>query len=283
MTESPEERKAQSREFWDRMAAQWALRQELNLRSTASVTEWLADAIEPGPGQTILDLAAGVGETGFAAASRIGKEGRLISSDFSPEMVRAAERSGKEAGIENAEFRVLDAENLDLDDDSVDGVTCRFGLMLFPDPESAASEIRRVLRAGGRFACSTWGPPERNPWMTLSARYMIENGYMEPMAPEGGPGMFAMSDGERLEQLLKGAGFESVHTETVEISWAFETADVYWGFVSTLQGPVAAAISELDEDQKLKVRRDIEERARQFATGDGGYALPGLSVNAVAS
>ena len=283
MTESAEDRKAQSREFWDRMAGHWALRQQLNLRSTATVSEWLADAIEPAPGQTILDLAAGVGETGFAAASRIGKDGKLISSDFSPEMVRASERAARDLGIENAEFRVLDAENLDLADDSVDGVLCRFGLMLFPEPRRAASEIRRVLRPGGRLACSTWGPPDRNPWMTTSARLMIERGQMEPLASDGGPGMFAMADGDAVVALLEDAGFESARTETMKIAWRFATGDEYWSFVSTLQGPVAAAISELDDEQKLQVRDALEERVRQFATDGGGYALPGLAVNTVAS
>lgn len=282
MTDSPEDRKRQSREFWDRMASQWARRQELNTRSTSNVSEWLVDAIYPAPGQTVLDLAAGVGETGFLAAARIGDDGRLISSDFSPEMVRAAESSAQALGIDNAEFRVLDAENLDLADDSVDGVTCRFGLMLFPDPRRAAGEVRRVLRPGGRFSCSTWGPPDRNQWMTTSARLVIERGYMEPLASDGGPGMFAMADGESVVSLLKDAGFESARTEPMEVAWQFETGDEYWLFVSTLQGPVAAAISELDDDQMLQVRSELEERASTFAS-NGGYALPGLSVNTVAS
>jgi ubiquinone/menaquinone biosynthesis C-methylase UbiE len=283
VSDSPEDRKAQSREFWDRMASQWEARRELNARSTSNVSGWLVDAIDPQPGHTILDLAAGVGETGFAVAARLGADGRVISSDFSPEMVRASERGAEDLGIDNVEFRVLDAENLELADGSVDGVTCRFGLMLFPDPRRAASEIRRVLRPGGRFACSTWGPPDRNQWMTTSARLMIERGYMEPFASDGGgPGMFAMPDGETIEPLLKEAGFESVRTETMDVAWRFETGDEYWSFVSTLQGPVAAAISELDDEQKLRVRGEVEERAGQFAS-NGGYALPGLSVNTVAS
>ena len=91
-------------------------------------------------------------------------------------MVRAAERAAAMSGIDNAVFRVLDAENLDLADDSVDGAVCRFGLMLFPDRQRALSEVRRVLRPGGRFSCTTWGPPDNNPWMTVSAGIMIERG-----------------------------------------------------------------------------------------------------------
>ncbi len=240
------------------------------------------NAIEPAAGDTVLDLAAGAGDTGFEAASRIGETGRLIVSDFSPEMVRAAERAAADEGITNADCRVLDAEDLDLADDSVDGALCRFGLMLFPNASQALGEIRRVLRDGGRFACTTWGPPDKNPWMTVPAGIVIERGLMEPFSGDGGPGMFAMPDAQSVEPLFEAAGFESVKTETIDIAWQYETADDLWAFVSRLQGPVTAAISELGPEDQLDVRRELEERVRPFAE-DGGYALPGVALNTVAS
>ena len=60
----------------------------------------------------------------------------------------------------------MDAEHMDLDDDSVDGVICRFGYMLMADPAAALAETRRVLRPGGRLVFSVWGPPDRNPWVS---------------------------------------------------------------------------------------------------------------------
>ena len=264
------------------MAAQWEKRRQLNARSTSNVNPWLVDAIEPAAGDTVLDLAAGAGDTGFEAASRIGETGRLIVSDFSPEMVHAAERAAADEGITNADCRVLDAEDLDLADDSVDGALCRFGLMLFPNASQALGEIRRVLRDGGRFACTTWGPPDKNPWMTVPAGIVIERGLMEPFSGDGGPGMFAMPDAQTVEPLFEAAGFESVKTETIDIAWQYETADDLWAFVSRLQGPVTAAISELGPEDQLDVRRELEERVRPFAEG-GGYALPGVALNTVAS
>jgi ubiquinone/menaquinone biosynthesis C-methylase UbiE len=127
------------------------------------VSEWLVERVDPRPGQTLLELAAGTGETGFLAADRLGQDGRLISSDFSPQMARAAERVAAELGILNADFRVLDAERIELDDASVDGVFCRFSYMLVGEPLQALRETRRVLRPGGSVAFSTWGEGTRNP------------------------------------------------------------------------------------------------------------------------
>ena len=151
-------------ENWQTMAAGWEQRREEMETVARPVTEWMVRALDPKPGDTVLELAAGPGEVGFAAAPLLGPEGRLISSDFSPAMVDVARRGAAELGLENVEHLVLDAEDLALEDDSVDGVLCRFGFMLMPDPETAVAEARRVLRPGGRLAL-----PGSSPWRGKSA------------------------------------------------------------------------------------------------------------------
>jgi SAM-dependent methyltransferase len=274
------EHRRRSYELWERMAKPWERRRELAWRWTGPVSEWLVDRLDPKPGQTVLELAAGTGETGFLAADRLGKEGRLISSDFSPEMVRAAERVGTELGVQNAEFRVLDAERLDLGDASVDGILCRWSYMLMGEPARALRESRRVLRPGGRVAFSTWGEPARNPWVTFSAGVMIDRGLMEPLSSDG-PGVFAMPDADTVVPLLRETGFDQIEVEEMELRWRFEDSDELWILASELQGPVALTIATLEEEQKRAVRAALEERAAEFATGDG-YEIPGLSINVVA-
>src|SRR5262245_7464056 len=127
------------------MASRWDRRRKLLQESTRAISEWLVDRLDPQPGQTILELAAGTGETGFRAAARVGANGRVISSDRSPNMVEAARRAGSDLGLANVEYRVLDSEQLELGDDSVDGVLSRFGYVLKGDPPPALREIRRVL------------------------------------------------------------------------------------------------------------------------------------------
>jgi ubiquinone/menaquinone biosynthesis C-methylase UbiE len=274
------ERKRQSYELWERMAKVWERRRGLAWRWTRPVGEWLVDRLDPQPGQTILDLAAGTGETGFLAARRLGSDGRLISSDFSPQMVAAAERVAKELSVESAEFRILDAEQLDLGDGSVDGVLCRFSYMLMADPLEALRETRRVLRAGGRLAFSTWGEAARNSWMTFSVGVLIERGLMEPFSSDG-PGVFSMPDEQAIVPLVREAGFDQIEVEEMELRWRFESSDELWILASEMQGPVASAIATLEEEQQRAVRAAIEERAAAFAIGDR-YEIPGLSINVIA-
>src|SRR5436853_7072178 len=94
-------------DLWQELAPRWERGRELLWESTRAVSEWLVDRLDPQPGQTILDLAAGTGETGFLAASQLGGDGRLITSDLSPNMLDAARRLSALFGGMNAELRVL--------------------------------------------------------------------------------------------------------------------------------------------------------------------------------
>ncbi len=187
-------------ELWQEMAERWERGRAVLWETTRPVSEWLVARLSPQPGQTILELAAGAGETGYLAASRLGRQGRLISSDFAPRMVEAAKRVAGELGIRNAEFRVLDAEHLDMEDASVDGVICRFGYMLMGDPGRALRETRRVIRDGGRLVFSVFGEPVRNPWMTVARGVMTERGYL-PAPDRSEPGLFSLQDPDRIEAL----------------------------------------------------------------------------------
>lgn len=275
-----EEYRRRSYELWQEMAGRWEGGREVLWRTTRPVSEWLVDRLSPEPGQAILELAAGAGETGFLAAARLGDRGQLISSDFSPRMVEAAERVAADLGIRNADFRVLDAERLELEDDSVDGVVCRFGYMLM-DPRRALRETRRVLRGEGRLAFSVFGEPRRNPWMTVARGVMAERGHLAPPDPDE-PGPFSMSDPETIGRLLAEAGFVRSDVDEMGIRFRFDHADSLWAYVSELQGPIALAIAKLDNDERKAVRAAIEEGLASFRE-NGGYELPGLVLNVLAS
>ena len=170
--------------------------------------EWLVRALEPRPGDTVLELAAGAGDTGFDAAALVGPRGRLLCTDVSPAMLAVARRRGEERGVANAEYRVVDAQRIELETGSVDGVLCRFGYMLMPDPAGALREAHRVLRPGGRLALAVWGPPERNAVFAIVAGALVARGHLPPPEPAPAPGIFNMGAAQRTSALLRDAGFQ---------------------------------------------------------------------------
>src|SRR3954462_4681672 len=177
------------RDRWARAAQGWESRADWFRQATMPVATWMIDAIEPQPGQTILDLAAGIGDTGFLAAELIEPGGELITTDFSPEMRPAAQRRAKKLNITTARFRQMDA-NVPLDQPaaSLDAVLCRWGYMLLDDGEAALQETRRVLRPGGRVALAAWAGADENRWSSAPTRVFVEQGAVEPTPP--GPSQF---------------------------------------------------------------------------------------------
>ena len=266
--------------IWDEMAAGWEGHRRTVWDASRAVGEWLVDALDPKPGETVLELAAGVGDTGFAAARRLGSTGTLITTDFSEQMVNAARRRAGELGISNAEFRTLDAERMDLDDGSVDGVLCRWGYMLMADPAAALSETRRVLGEDGRLALSVWGDPEQNPWASIPARTLLELTGAEPPDPFA-PGIFAMASEERTRDLLIGAGLEPERVETVEMAWSFESLADYWHYLTDVKGAIAIVVRSLPEADQAALSTEIERRLEPYADGEG-YRLPGTCLNVLA-
>src|SRR5215217_5872110 len=193
----------QSRAAWGAVASGWYAQREGLWKASRPVSEWMIRRLDPQPGDTVLELAAGLADTGLMAARLVGESGRVIATDFTPEMVSGARRRAEELGVQNAEFRVLDAERMDLGTDSVDGVLCRWAYMLMIDPPAALAETRRVLRPGGRLAFSVWAARERNPALSLVGRVLESQGHIAPPEP-GAPGAFGMADPGRIRELVVG-------------------------------------------------------------------------------
>lgn len=278
---NPDDFRQRSKAVWDAMAAGWETKRAYLWGVSRHISEWLIANLDVRPGQTILELACGPGDTGFAAAPLLGSTGRLILTDFAPRMVQAARRRGAELGLTNVEYRVMDAERLDLPDGSVDGVICRWGYMLMADPAVALRETRRVLRPGGHLCFSVFASAEHNPWAAIPARVLIEGGYMAPPAPEA-PGILALANPDRIKRLLSDAGFGLPRIEEVPIVWSFESADQYWSLLREIAGALAAVITGLPEDRQDSVRQTLQDRLGSFRR-NGGYAIPGVCLNVVTS
>ena len=264
------------------LAPSWERRRADIERMSSPVREWMLRELAPGSGDTVLELAAGTGDTGFEAAGLVGDKGRVIMSDFSPGMLGAARRRGAELAADNVDYRVLDAEKIELEDDSVDGVLCRFGYMLMADSAAALAETRRVLRKGSRVTLAVWGPPERNPFFGMVGMALVQRGHISPPEPPPAPGIFAMASPDRTKTLLEAAGFTEGRTEEVPVSFVLPDADEYLSVVSDTAGPLALALRALPEEERDEIRNDLQESLTPFAA-EGGYQLPGTVLCAVAA
>jgi ubiquinone/menaquinone biosynthesis C-methylase UbiE len=296
----PEEQRAASREAWESAAESWG-------RLAGRVREWgmpvstaMITSLGLAPGERVLELAAGPGDTGFMAAELIrradaassrardqgaagGRQagtvppGTLISSDGAEAMVDVARQRAREKGIANVEFRQLELEWIDLPAATVDAVLCRWGIMLIVDPEAAAREIRRVLVSGGRAALAVWDAAEKNPWATIPSGVMVELGHVQPPDSHG-PGMFALAGDGRLSDLLEGAGFTDVEVSAVPLERRYLTVDEYVADTLELSSVFRSVYRELGDEEQAEVAARIAIGAQPFTAADGSLSLPGRSL-----
>ncbi len=268
-------------EHWQRQAAGWERCADEMSETMAPVTAWLVDALDPRPGQTLLELAAGPGDAGFAAARRLG-DGRLLQTDRSPAMLAAARRRAARLGIENVEWREMDALDLPLGDGSVDGVICRFGYMLTGDPLAALRETRRVLRRGGRLAFAVWDTPRANPWATVAGAVIEKGGYAEPPEP-GSPGPFTLGDAALVSSLVQQAGFPPPRIETIDVAYRYRDFDAYWRASVSLSGRMAQIERELEPARLEQLRAEIDAAFAPYRDEHGLLTLPGRVLVAAAA
>jgi SAM-dependent methyltransferase len=181
-----EEHRLHSAAHWEEAASGWVRRQDAIRAFGAPVAHWMVEAIEPQPGQRVLELAAGLGETGLLAAKLVAPTGGVILSDQAEAMLEGARVRAGELDLTNVEFQVWNAEWIDLPVASVDAVLCRWGYMLMADPLAALVETRRVLRPGGRLALAVWDALAANPWALAPRLELLERGLVQPPGAESG-------------------------------------------------------------------------------------------------
>jgi len=274
-----------SLEGWEAAASGWRRQQRAVRELAAPVSHWMIGEISPQPGQRVLELAAGLGETGLLAAELVAPHGGVILSDQAQAMLEGARERAAELELANVEFQVLDAEWIDLPLASVDAALCRWGYMLMADPAAALAETRRVLRPGGRLALAVWDTLAANPWAALPAQELIERGLAprpDPAAPPL-PGPFALGSPERVRELLEDAGFVEVRVDALELlrrHTAFEefwetTLDISRGFHDTVLSRPQAEIAQIENS--------LAERLAPYTSVGGALEIPARTLVASAS
>lgn len=262
--------------MWAAVAPGWAEHAAYADARGAEIGEKMLDLTTLAPGECVLELACGPGGLGLAAAARVAPDGEVILSDVVAEMTAIASARAGTLGLTNVSTRELDLEDIEEPDDSYDVVLCREGLMFATDPGRAVSEIRRVLRPGGRLALAVWGPRERNPWLGIvfdAVSAQLER----PIPPPGIPGPFSLANADQLKALLRDSGLADVAVSELPVPLRADSFEEWWTRTSALAGPLAGILAALPDTAVQAITARLQQATSPYQTR-AGLELPGLSL-----
>ena len=264
--------KASTLEQWQGVAEAWHRWVPVMAEWFAPMTELMFDMAEIGEGHRVLDLAAGDGDQSISAAHRVGPAGLVLSTDIASNLVEYAQASAQAAGLTQMRAQVMDAERLDVDDESFDAVISRNGLMFLPHLDRALAEVRRVLRPGGRVAAVVFSTPERSPFFSLPVG-VIRRRLGLPAPQPGQPGPFSLGADGVLADAFTAAGFADVRIEAVSTPWRMDSAAQCAQMERETFGALQQMLAGLDDAEQDDIWAEIEAELSQFED-DGGFESP---------
>ncbi|MCB0877102.1 MAG: methyltransferase domain-containing protein [Solirubrobacterales bacterium] len=264
-------REAQHRN-WDSAAAGWTEWSDFNDRADRHISERLVELAGVEAGSRVLDVAAGYGEPALTAARRVGAEGRVVATDISAEMLAFARERAAAAGLANVEFIEADASRLEFPTASFDAAVSRWGIIFEPDAEAAAGRIRKFLKPGSRMAISSWGEPDRVPFLSTPMRTTMRRLGVPP-PPAGAPGPLSKPTPTALAGLLEGGGFSDVIVEEGEVVYEFDSPARFTAYVRAISAPIRAMIEQHAGDAQEEAWDAITEAAAEAGGGPGPLRL----------
>jgi ubiquinone/menaquinone biosynthesis C-methylase UbiE len=255
---------------WDQAAEGWLRWRHIFEQRTDD--QPLLEAIGITPRDRVLDVGAGTGDPSLTLARRVGPEGSVVATDISEAMLAVARARAEEAELENIEFRVESAEELDFPAGSFDAAVCSFTLMLLANPVTVSERIRSFLRPGGRFAASVFGAPDKVPMMSIPAKIIFSELGVPPPPPYQ-PGLFALGDPARLVKVLREAGFSEVSATPIAMALRFDSADEFANFVRETVVVLRQVIEEDAPGRSEGTWKKVVAAARGHAASDGSVTF----------
>jgi SAM-dependent methyltransferase len=271
----PVEFRQRQRDQWDSAATGWRKWSRMIDAAASGISERLVELAAVEPGSRVLDVAAGYGEPTLTAARAAGPQGRVIATDISAEMIAFGRERARQAGLENIEFIRADASSLDFPAGSFDAALSRWGIIFEPDGEQAAARVRAFLRPGARMAISSWGQPDRVPFLLIPMRTAIERLDAQP-PPPGTPGPLSRPTPKAIGGLLEGGGFSAVHVEEATVSFEWASAEEFTAFIKEIAPPISSLIESHPPDVRDATWAAITDAIRAQASEDGRVRLSNL-------
>jgi len=223
----------------------------------------------------VLDVAAGYGEPSLTAAKIVGPEGTVVATDLSAGMLAYGRERAASAGLQNIEFVESDAMSLDFPSHGFDAALSRWGIIFEPDGEGAAGCVRGFLKPGARMAISSWGPPERVPFMALPMGTVMK--LLEvPPPPPGRPGPMSRPTPDAVGGLLEGGGFSDVQVDELEITFEYDSAEEFTRSVQELVPQIANLVRSHAPEVQQDVWQAVTDAARTHGSEDGRVRMTNL-------
>ncbi|MGH9986880.1 MAG: class I SAM-dependent methyltransferase [Nitrososphaeraceae archaeon] len=264
--------KEAERQSWNSVAPAWQKWWGKTIeRGTEGVSRRLVKLAEIKPGSKVLDIATGIGEPALTAANQVGKNGHVLATDISPQILSFAKQRAISLGLQGViEFKEGDAETIDLPPSAFDAALCRFGLMLFQDFKASLSNIYRSLVEGGHFAAAVWASPDKVPFIFVPMNIVLKE-TNSPPPPPGTPGPFSMSDQNSLKNSYLTSGFKDPIIERMNVSFDFDSPDDYTTFTIEHGGPVLQKmLSGQTNERRKEIFKAINKAAEKYADNTTG-------------
>ena len=263
------------RQDWDTASKGWHDWQEQMQRDTSPVSVRLVELAGVKAGDRVLDVAAGLGEPSLTAAKVVGPDGSVVATDISKGMLDYGRERAGAAGVENIEFVESDAASLDFPEGSFDAAVSRWGIIFDPDGEGAATRVRGFLKEGGKFAISSWGPPDRVPMLGVPMRTVMTRLDVPP-PPPGTPGPLSRPTPEAIGSILEGGGFSDVQVEELELDFEYDSPEEFTRFVREIAPPISNLMKSHPPEVQDETWAAITDAIRAHAGDDGNVRMRNL-------
>ena len=224
-------------------------------------------------GDKIIDIACGTGLVSFPAAEQTGDKGSVLANDISDKMVETGTAIAKEKKLSNIIFQRMDAEELQVEDNSFDIALCALGFMYFPDPLKAFKEMYRSVKPGGHAVVAVWGRRKNCGWAEV---FEIVD---KRVTSEVCPMFFNLGNEGTLEKYMIAGGFKNISVQRINTILDYNSDEEACG-AAFLGGPVALAYSKFSDDVKKEACKEYIESITTFKEGNS-YHVPGEFVVAI--
>ncbi|MBS1559627.1 MAG: methyltransferase domain-containing protein [Bacteroidetes bacterium] len=260
--------KATTHDQWQETAEAW-------YRWSPTLNQWLGKATDRMlemagiiRGYRVLDIAAGAGSQSMTIAKKVGANGYVLATDISSNILEYAQQAAHQARIDNIETKVMDGENLTLEENSFDAVISRVGLIYFPNLQKALKEMLGMLKPGGKIAALVYSTPEKNQFFSIPISIIQNRAKLPPPLPNQ-PGPFSLGAEGVIEKAFSQAGFKNIKTEYIDSPLRLSSVKECLKFEKESFGALHQMMNGLAEAEKESVWLEIENEFLKFESASG--------------